>query len=222
MSRKTWIFGLIAILAIVAFISVLNQNRVQPVQDTKNPPSANQSEIENLPETSAIKQAIIKAKIQEERERMEEKEREAIAKRRAAAEEIGKKYGVRYLEDGFYEFYRYFNSNFNDQEGYGYLPIGTTKVKNPAYPHCVRDQWSKDDIRYSSECVYETFLLERLSENIPLQDALFAAKTGNVKIILTMNRFHVDTRTLLININADDQTIINYLTKDAKIAESNK
>ena len=75
MSRKTWIFGFIAILALAAFILIFKQDKIQRIWTIKNPPKNEQNsqptnpnrlnEIVQMAESAKQKEKDLNVKIDE-------------------------------------------------------------------------------------------------------------------------------------------------------------
>lgn len=195
MSRKTSIFGLITILAIATFIWVLNQNRVQPVQDIKNPPSANQSEIENLPESSAIKQTLTNY----EKDKEYEKIRAAEFKQRSEIfHELKNELGLDH---------QFKNRMAHEEE--------TLAIYYPAYSYCIKGSiWENEDEQMvDTDCVFRSFLVDRVSKNKKLKESLLLVRKNGL-ILFLGDTFKWRGKTIFIDINASDDVIINCLTKN--------
>lgn len=153
----------------------------------------------------------------DEEKRVQARQREKELARRDAAQELGKTFGLSYTHSSGDSFMFPFPPDNLLIGRYVYLdglPTSTARAVENAFPKCVSDRRG-----FNTECVYASFILERLAKNKDLAEAFTTAKQANVKIVLDFvpSFFAVEPGRITINITGDDAAIINFLLKDSKI-----
>lgn len=210
--NKKIILGVVALAALFTVIWFFQKEKVQKVRDIKQGSSQIQTEpsedaIKNLPETSAIKQAV---KVAENNARHEKEVREEILRRWHIYNNLYKKFEFKTIEN------REWSEN-----GKSYIDGISQAIKYPSYPRCVQSHLLNNNQLYIFDrCVFESFIVDRLAPNNKLQNAFDLAGQKEVKLLLS-SRFEIGAKWISIDVNASDQIIIDFLTKNTKVAKSN-
>ena len=160
-------------------------------------PTAISKDLADLPETSAIKQALLERERAKARKRAEEDLAVEKRNRNEASRAVASQYG-----DLGFDYPDYLNKF---AEGYPYYAQCLDKEKpidSPGGYYLTRD------------CVKQSFILDRLNQNEAMKKAFRLSKQAGLNIQLT-DSFGLtsDGSVIFVNINADDETIVNYLTK---------
>ena len=190
------------VILIIAAVSLYLGAAVGPFFHNQAP-TAISKDLADLPETSAIKQALLEKKRAEEKKQAEEKLFAEKRKREETARLLASQYS-----DLTFDYPDYLNKS---AKGY------------PYYSQCL-DKEKPIDLRgnyyLTRDCVRQSFILDRLSQNEALKKAFRLSKQAGLDIQLTDHfGFAVvyDRPVIYVNIDAADETIVNYLTKTAEV-----
>src|SRR3989344_7608313 len=166
-------------------------------------PTAISKDLADLPETSAIKQALLERERAKARKRAEEDLAVEKRNRNEASRAVASQYG----DPGF----DYPDHLSKYAKGY------------PYYAQCL-DKEKPIDLRGSyyltRDCVRQSFILDRLNQNEAMKKAFRLSKQAGLDIQLTDHfGFAVvyDRPVIYVNIDAADETIVSYLTKNAEV-----
>ena len=164
-------------------------------------------EIKNLPENSAIKQA---SRLGKEERRIKTESMQQQTQKWQTYDSLIAELGLiaakggEWSEDGRYYEYHVFKTD-----------------KFPAYPQCPIVSHSEENEKYIYEkCPFESFVIDRVAKNPELKNAFSLAKKEKILMVL-FHRFEIFNGHINIDINANDQAIIDFLTKDAKNSSKN-
>lgn len=207
-----FIAGVFVILALVYITSPVSKNNA-PENQVQSPISI--SYLPTLPNTSAIKQALAKKDaLIKEQEQIRIKQQESEA-RRELAQKLEEKLKIERDTSFVKEYDPKRDPKYNPKDG---------------CPEENYDYWSGTYYVISPLCLYEPFLVDRLSKNEDLVAAFRVANDYNVTVVLsTKFDYYAEEKyfnngsikgaaKVKINVNADDQTIIDFLTKNAEIS----
>lgn len=180
-----------------------------------------QTALQALPEKSAIRKSVALQKAIEEESREAKKASEQKLQKYLRAIAVSKNLGFRYM---IYE---------NDSEPpmpprmislrstgelpyYGHMwkegpDTAVSRKIRAAYPECTESFFDVE-----LDCVYTAFVLERLTKNRELTSAFNTAKQAGIRtIFLNVTFFAIDPGVLTIDVAANDEAILNFLTRDA-------
>lgn len=156
--------------------------------------------ISELPETSAIIVALTQKRIAEEEERQRQQKEWQKYEAYRIHMDLVTKFRLQYDTRDLYEM----DANLVSK-------AAPTKIKNlyPAYKECFSDE--------NEQCVFKSFTLRRLAINDELQAIFITIHRAGLALFLT-NKFGTINGTIFLDINADDNMIIAFLTKNVAVA----
>lgn len=214
-------------LTLVFFVAVMTACTTGDIAQEQT--TVLENKLNGLPETSAIKQALakkMKAEQEAKRQRQAyETKRKVEREREEFTRDLEKRLSLKYVAYNFdyfphLRFEEYLPSSFlNNKDGRPreWYPPASEKT----YPHC-RKEIIKNYVGFELECAYVSFLVDRVLKNNALQEALFLTHAAGLEIVLSLGKFYIFDRGVVVNINADDETIVRILTENAEINGANK